>query len=528
MAVWTTHSRKHLFMPHDPHADHSDPAILWHSIATQMRTQVSEAVWSTTFADISFIDLTDDNLRLAVPSSWVKDRLEGKFLGIVQSAVEENSDAPLSLRIEVRTQTFDDAPESDPQKHDLQQHDLQRHDLQQQGVQDPGPLSTGAAAPTSYNPSDIAEIDLTKRSPEVTLTPSLAASPATTNDPATGLPRSHPFTFDDFVIGQSNRFAHAAALAVAERPALAYNPLFIYGDAGLGKTHLLRAIANYVGDHYAHYSVRYVSSEEFLNDFVEAIRLSTLPEFKRRYREVDLLLVDDIQFIEGKEGFQEEFFHTFNTLHQGQRQIVVSSDRPPDSIPTLEDRLRSRFKMGLITDIQPPDLETRLAILRQKGLSSEARNLPDDVLQFIAINIKENIRELEGALIRVTAYANLTNQELTVALAEKVLGDTLSDRQPHQITPDLILTRTSEMFSLSIEEITGGSRRRPLVTARQVAMYVMRELTDLSYPAIAREFGGRDHTTVIYAVEKIGNLMAERQQIFDQVTELIARIKSSD
>ena len=499
----------------------SDAAhAIWDALSRSLRSQVSDAVWSTTFNDIRVIDLRDNKLSLAVPSSLVKERLEGKFLGFIESAVAENGGGDLFLDYQIHTHAADGDLPSDPLAQD--------------------PRAERFAPPSAYNPDDLAEIDLTKTPPEVTLSSSAVADAARQaigepigggigiDDGQTGGLRPQPFRFEDFVIGQSNRFAHAAALAVAERPALAYNPLFIYGDAGLGKTHLLRAIANYVADHYPHYSVLYVSSEEFLNDFVEAIRLSTLPDFKRRYREVDLLLVDDIQFIEGKEGFQEEFFHTFNALHQGQRQIVVSSDRPPDSIPTLEDRLRSRFKMGLITDIQPPDLETRLAILRQKGMKSEHGNPPDDVLQFIAANIIDNIRELEGALIRVTAFGNLTNEALTVSLAEKVLGDTLSDRQPHQITPALILDCTSEMFDLSIDDIIGGSRRRPLVTARQVAMYVMREATDLSYPAIAREFGGRDHTTVIYAVEKIGNLMAERRQIFDQVTELTAKIKSSD
>lgn len=497
----------------NPTSSSQNAHIIWQGASDQLRAQVSDAVWNTTFNDIRVIELADDTLCLAVPSMWVKERLEGKFFGFVDSAVTENGGMGLALDFRVQTNAATD------------------------DHTDALPPSDASGA---YNPDDLAEIDLTTSPPQVRLadTPADEAVRGAVDSAIDGsteyplgsadIQRAQPFRFEDFVIGQSNRFAHAAALAVAERPALAYNPLFIYGDAGLGKTHLLRAIANYVGDHYPHYSVRYVSSEEFLNDFVEAIRLSMLPEFKRRYREVDLLLVDDIQFIEGKEGFQEEFFHTFNALHQGQRQIVVSSDRPPDSIPTLEDRLRSRFKMGLITDIQPPDLETRLAILRQKGIMSEHRNPPDDVLQFIATNITDNIRELEGALIRVTAFANLTNEDLTVPLAERVLGDTLSDRQPHQITPALILDRTSEMFDLSIDEITGGSRRRPLVTARQVAMYVMRELTDLSYPAIAREFGGRDHTTVIYAVEKIGNLMAERRQIFDQVTELTAKIKSSD
>ncbi|NCY15608.1 MAG: chromosomal replication initiator protein DnaA, partial [Actinobacteria bacterium] len=335
------------------------------------------------------------------------------------------------------------------------------------------------------------------------------------------------YTFEAFVTGTSNRFAHAAAMSVAETPAKSYNPLFIYGDAGLGKTHLLQAISNYVRENYVTYRVRYVSTEQFLNQYVEAIRQNTLSEFKKRYREVDVLLLDDIQFIEGKEGLQEELFHTFESLYQANRQIVLSSDRPPDAISTLEDRLRSRFKMGLTTEINPPELETRLAILRKKAEGEPIAPAPE-VLEFIASNITNNIRELEGALIRVCAYASLTNQTLDVPLAEFVLDDLISDTQPRPITPALILERTSEMFGFPIEEIRGQSRRRPLVTARQVGMYVMRELTDLSYPAIAREFGGRDHTTVIHAVEKIGGLMKERRQIYDQVTELAQRIRSGE
>jgi chromosomal replication initiator protein len=264
-----------------------------------------------------------------------------------------------------------------------------------------------------------------------------------------------------------------------------------------------------------------------MNQFVEALRTKTpLAEFKKRYREVDVLLIDDIQFMEGKESLQEEFFHTFNALHQANRQIVLSSDRPPDAIATLEDRLRSRFKSGLITDIQPPELETRIAILRKKA-EREPAPVPPEVLEFIATHITENIRELEGAMIRVCAFASLTGEQLSIELAERVLSDVLSDSQPRPITPDLILQRTSEQFAFSIDEITGKSRRRPLVTARQVSMYVFREMTDLSYPAIAREFGNRDHTTVIHAVEKIGALMKERRQIYDQVTELSEAVRNS-
>jgi chromosomal replication initiator protein len=350
--------------------------------------------------------------------------------------------------------------------------------------------------------------------------------PTPTNGPnGYGLDQPPPTrTFDDFVRGPSNQFAHAAALSVAGQPGRSYNPLFIYGDAGLGKTHLLQAIKHYVEENYRDYVVRYVTSETFLNEFIESIRNNTSAEFKRRYREVDVLLVDDIQFLENRKETQEEFFHTFNALHEGRRQLVLSSDRPPDAISTLENRLRSRFKMGLITDIQPPDLETRLAVLQKKA-EGEPIPVPDEVLEFIATNITDNIRELEGALNRVSALAKLHKRPVTLEEAERHLHDILGDRQPRPITPDVILDATAEMFGFSVEEIKGKSRQRPLVTARQIAMYVFRDLTDLSYPAIAREFGGRDHTTVIHAVEKIKSLMGERRQIYDQVTELLNQIR---
>ena len=333
------------------------------------------------------------------------------------------------------------------------------------------------------------------------------------------------YTFEAFVIGASNRFAHAAALSVAETPARSYNPLFIYGASGLGKTHLLHAIGHYVRQNFPGQLVRYVSTETFLNEFVDAIRTNTTTAFKRRYRQCDVLLVDDIQFIENKERLQEEFFHTFNWLHGANRQIVISSDRPPKSIATLEDRLRNRFEWGLITDVQPPELETRLAILRKKA-EEQRLHAPDDVLEFIATHIRSNIRELEGALIRVTAFSNLNQEPLTLALAERVLADTLTRNEPRQITPQVILTATAEAFHFSIDDLCGRSRRRPLVIARQIGMYVFRELTDYSYPMIAREFGGRDHTTVIHAVDKITGQMKERRVIYDQVTDLITKIRA--
>ena len=332
------------------------------------------------------------------------------------------------------------------------------------------------------------------------------------------------YTFETFVIGSSNRFAHAAAVAVAEAPAKAYNPLFIYGDSGLGKTHLLHAIGHYAQSLYQGVRVRYVSSEEFTNDFINMIRDGKQDGFRRRYRDVDVLLVDDIQFLENKEGTQEEFFHTFNTLHNATKQIVISSDRAPKRLVTLEDRLRSRFEWGLLTDIQPPELETRIAILRKKAVQDRL-NAPPEALEYIASRISTNIRELEGALIRVSAFASLNRQSVDLQLAEFVLKDLIPEAQGPEITAATIMGQTASYFGLSIDDLCGTSRSRVLVTARQIAMYLCRELTDLSLPKIGQHFGGRDHTTVMHADRKIRSLMAERRSIYNQVTELTNRIK---
>ncbi|MFI1563634.1 chromosomal replication initiator protein DnaA [Streptomyces sp. NPDC020490] len=356
----------------------------------------------------------------------------------------------------------------------------------------------------------------------------LAARPA----PATGsgepTARLNPkYLFDTFVIGASNRFAHAAAVAVAEAPAKAYNPLFIYGESGLGKTHLLHAIGHYARSLYPGTRVRYVSSEEFTNEFINSIRDGKGDSFRKRYREMDILLVDDIQFLADKESTQEEFFHTFNTLHNANKQIVLSSDRPPKQLVTLEDRLRNRFEWGLITDVQPPELETRIAILRKKAVQ-EQLNAPPEVLEFIASRISRNIRELEGALIRVTAFASLNRQPVDLGLTEIVLKDLIpggEDSAP-EITSTAIMSATADYFGLTVEDLCGTSRGRALVTARQIAMYLCRELTDLSLPKIGALFGGRDHTTVMHADRKIRNLMAERRSIYNQVTELTNRIKN--
>ncbi|MFN0091024.1 MAG: chromosomal replication initiator protein DnaA [Acidimicrobiales bacterium] len=473
-----------------------DAEALWTRCTEIVRPEVSDSVWQSTFNMVSPLDLRDGQLVLGVPSAIQRERLEGRYQGLLLNALRESGALGISIVVEVVTAPSTPACDTDAEAETRSASpQAERVDRVAQAAS-AAPGSMPRAAPPAAGPRDGPPENLNQK-----------------------------YTFDAFVTGASNRFAHAAALSVAETPGRSYNPLFIYGDAGLGKTHLLQAIAFYVRENYPYYKVKYVSTETFLNQFVDAIRSNTSQLFKQRYREIDVLLVDDIQFMEGKEGLQEEFFHTFNHLHEASRQVVLSSDRPPDSISTLEDRLRSRFKMGLITDIQPPDLETRLAILRKKA-EQEPSVIPNPVFEFIAGNITNNIRELEGALIRVCAYASLNQTQLTVELAERVLTDILLNNRPRVITPRLILDETSAMFGFSLEEICGKSRRRPLVTSRQVAMYVMRELTELSYPAIAREFGGRDHTTVIHAVEKIGALMKERRPIYDQVTELIARIKS--
>ena len=332
------------------------------------------------------------------------------------------------------------------------------------------------------------------------------------------------YIFETFGIGASSRFAHAAALAVSEAPAKAYNPLFIYGESGLGKTHLLHAIGAYAKELYPNVRVRYVSSEEFTNDFINSIRDDKSNSFQKRYRDLDILLVDDIQFLENKERTQEEFFHTFNTLYNANKQIVISSDRPPKQLTTLEDRLRSRFEWGLITDIQPPELETRIAILRKKA-AQERLNAPDDVLEYIASKIFTNIRELEGALIRVTAFASLNRQPVDMALAEIVLKDLIPNDASPSVNAASIMAQTAAYFSLTVDDLCGTSRSRVLVNARQIAMYLCRELTELSLPKIGQAFGGRDHTTVMHADRKIRELMAERRSIYNQVNELTSRIK---
>ncbi|MDR6689594.1 chromosomal replication initiator protein [Microbacterium sp. 1154] len=343
--------------------------------------------------------------------------------------------------------------------------------------------------------------------------------PASRNDT-----RLNPkYTFDNFVIGQSNRFAHAAAVAVAEAPAKAYNPLFIYGDSGLGKTHLLHAIGDYAASMYAGIRVRYVSSEEFTNDFINSIANNRGSAFQARYRDVDILLIDDIQFLQGRAETQEAFFHTFNTLHDHDKQVVITSDLPPKQLTGFEDRMRSRFEWGLITDVQAPDLETRIAILRKKA-QSERLLIPDDVLEYIATVVSSNIRELEGALIRVSAFASLNRSTLDMSLAQTVLRDIIDQDDANVISPTDIITATAQYFKLSVDDLYGSSRSQAVATARQIAMYLCRERTSLSLPKIGQLFGNRDHTTVMYAYKKISDLMKERRSIFNQVSEITSQL----
>ena len=468
---------------------------LWTTCSEFLQGEVSEAVWRTWFDGLEPQSVDINTMVLSAPSSLVRERLEDRYMPVIERCSSKAAGRELKVQIVVRPapvaadifQSFPKRLEEDPA--DWANHEFGPAESQEVLVEAARPIGTGVSGsrldPPSLNPR---------------------------------------YTFAAFVIGSSNRFAHAAAQRVAETPASSYNPLFIYGDSGLGKTHLLHAIGHYVVDNFPSKRIRYVSTETLMNEFVDAIRNKSQMTFKRRYRECDVLLVDDIQFMEGKEQLQEEFFHTFNWLYEGSKQIVLSSDRHPRSIATLEDRLRSRFEWGLTTDVQPPELETRLAILRKKA-DNDRIPIPGEVLELIATHVRDNIRELEGALIRVSAYASLNREPPTREMAERVLSDILDADRPRQITPKVIMDAVATTFGFSVEDLCGTSRRRPLVNARQIGMYVFRELTDFSYPAIAREFGGRDHTTVIHAVEKVSGLMKERRQIYDQVTELIYNIK---
>ncbi len=443
---------------------------LWEEISGRLKEALSDGTYSKWFGDVHELVLEGDTLVLTVPSEFTRDWIEGHFLGLIGAAVRDivGIERPIELKV---------AGDAEASAEDR--------------------AASEGFVPMVQRPH--------------------------------GRPESGGFnakyTFDSFVIGSSNRFAHAAALAVAEAPAQAYNPLFIYGSTGLGKTHLLQAVAQYVAEHSSELSVRYMTSEAFVNDFINSLRDKRIEGFKQRYRGYDVLLIDDVQFFEGKERFQEEFFHTFNSLYEAGSQIVLSSDRPPRDIATLEERLRSRFEWGLITDIQPPDLETRIAILRKKVKVDGIHVDDEQVLTFIASRVSSNIRELEGALTRVVAFSSLTGRPMTVELAQDVLRDVFPQGEAAEVSIKRIQDLVAERFSLSLDELCGEKRSQNIVYPRQVAMYLSRELTDSSLPKIGKEFGGRDHTTVIHATSKISRLIREDRSVYNLVQELTARVK---
>lgn len=462
--------------PSSPPPPTNDLDVLWGHVTAN--ADPSTRGW---LAGIKPVTMHDSLLIVAVANDFTRDRVESRLRSSIESQLSEHLGTSTRLAITVDPSLAEDAlPEPD----------------------EPAPAV------------------------EATPAPLLHSEPARQTRTPIGDRLNPKYSFESFVIGSSNRFAHAAAVAVAEAPGKAYNPLMIYGDSGLGKTHLLHAVGHYIRNYYDRVRVKYVSTEELTNDFINSISENRTAEFRRQYRDIDVLLVDDIQFLESKIQTQEEFFHTFNTLHTAQKQIVLTSDRPPKALEALEPRLRSRFEWGLMTDIQPPDLETRIAILRKKA-AAERLTAGPDVLEFIASRIKTNIRELEGALIRVTAFASLNRQEVDLSLAEIVLRDLIPEGGETQISSSTIMTHVADYFAVTVDELCGQSRTHVLVTARQIAMYLCRELTDLSLPKIGQLFGGRDHTTVMHADRKIRQLLRERRSVFNQVAEITSRIKQS-
>lgn len=434
---------------------------IWESVLGLIKVELTEVSFNTWLKSIEPISLEDDEIILGAPNDFTKGILEGRYFNLIKNAIKQVTGKNYQIRFIIPGEQ-----------------------VKQTQVQ-PEKETTKAMNKSQLNPK---------------------------------------YTFSTFVTGKSNDFAHAASVAVAEAPAQAYNPLFIYGGVGLGKTHLMHAIGHYILSQNPDSKVVYVSSEKFTNELINSIREYRNEEFRNKYRNVDVLLVDDIQFIAGKEGTQEEFFHTFNALHEANKQIIISSDRPPRDIPTLEDRLRSRFEWGLTTDIQAPDLETRMAILRKKA-TLENLEIPDEVVLLIANTIHSNIRELEGALIKVVAYSSLTNRTITEELAEEALKDIISNHKPVEITVDLIKDKVSKRFNIRIDEFSSKKRTRAIAYPRQVAMYLTRELTDLSLPKIGDEFGGRDHTTVIHACEKINNDMNRDHLFKKKIEDIIEDLK---
>ena len=436
---------------------------LWQKSLRLIRNEITDVSFDTWIKAIEPVSIKEDQVYLCVPNDFTKSILEGRYTSLISNAIKQVSSKPYYINFVLTNEA--DKYMNKPESTEPQENEFAN----------------------LLNPK---------------------------------------YTFSTFVIGNSNRFAHAACLAVAEAPAKAYNPLFIYGGVGLGKTHLMHAIGHFILSQNPQAKVLYVTSEKFTNELINSIQTNRNVGFRNRYRNVDVLLIDDIQFIAGKESTQEEFFHTFNALHEANKQIIMSSDRPPKEIPTLEDRLRSRFEWGLITDIQPPDLETRIAILRKKA-DMEKLEIDDEVLVFIAKRIESNIRELEGALTRIVAYASLTNSTLDVSIADEALKDIISNHRPRKITPELIQNVIADYYQLKVEDLKSKKRNRPIAYPRQIAMYLCRELTDLSLPKIGEYFGGRDHTTVIHACDKIAEEIETDLQVKRTVNELIKRIKES-
>jgi chromosomal replication initiator protein len=530
-----------------------DLESLWReSLDDVVRTVASPAQrqWLAATRPVGF---SDDTVILATPHAFAREWLDTKCGDRIRDALSRAADRDLTVVITVqpKPEPVDDvgearsvvttppldAPTDGPSAPEADDHpgapserlgELDRQELPRErgGELTPPPLHEQIAHPVS-SPDDDRPLEAPGRPPGPTVSMPSPSAPATSPtgeaEPVSDL--NDKYNFDDFVIGASNRFAYAAAAAVAESPAKSYNPLFIYGGAGLGKTHLLHAIGNYVTSLYPRLKVRYVTTEQFTNEFINAIRDDRIPSFQRLYRQADILLIDDIQFLESKERTQEEFFHTFNALHNAEKQIVISSDRPPKQIARLEDRLRSRFEWGLMTDIQPPDLETRIAILQKKN-EKDGLAVPPDVLELIASKVQSNIRELEGALIRVAAFASLQQAPPDLQMSEMVLKDLFPNDREQEVTTPMIMEEVAEFFNLTLDDLCSPSRSRQLVTARQIAMYLVREMTDLSLPRIGKHFGGRDHTTVMHANNKIATLMQERRTIYDQVQELTNRIKT--
>jgi chromosomal replication initiator protein len=454
-----------------------DVEQIWSDVLDVIRSELNTPTFKTWFEHTSPVDIVDGSLVVAVQNEFAREWLESRYSGLLKSALLQVLGQELSVEFTV---------------------------------------PPGASVPT---PEEEVSGEALESS-----TPDVVASSASKSSNGEFNPK---YTFDSYVTGASNQFAHAAALAVAEAPGRAYNPLFIYGGVGLGKTHLLQAIGHYVRMSFPHLKVKYVSTEQFTNDFINSIGdrdKKRIDGFRRQYRTNDVLLVDDIQFLRGKEGTQEEFFHTFNTLQQAGKQVVLSSDRPPKDIEKLEERLRSRFEMGLITDIQPPDLETRIAILR-RNIEAQRLDVPDDVLSFVADRVSSNIRELEGALIRVMAFSSLTRHPVDIELARNVLKDIFPERSKRPITLSTIQREVCKFYSISHSELIGGKRSQSIVYPRQIAMYLTRELTELSLPAIGAEFGGRDHTTVMHAKAKIEKLLNADREVYNQIQTLTNQIR---